>query len=480
MSYKISNNICFLLKSTSKSPLIIYDVVDEKINKYNIFFSKYNESIKKYVDSFSSYDKKEIFDIYNQLDKIKILNNYFNLNERNAFIIRENYIDNRYLFYVLNIDGKIICENIDVCQEKTDFLIYNIYNVIIRENKINSNKYYLILIINLFKILKKNGIFLFSLNEYFTNITIELIYILSNLFKKVYLIKDFPLIIVCFDFLSGDSLLTIDDIKECINYEKFKIYPKNNLDKFLLFITNNMNSSIKTNKLFFKGDIQKYTNNKILDLYGILSKDNDKQLSIFFNINTILKYSSFVFNDKIIQITNYFFYQDFLFIKYILENINLNKCLEIGMTNIVVLLTIILVKYNKKCNNHIKIIISNDNDKNNLKSTFYPLILLKNIRFISKSYQLIYNDYLKELQHQIDKKINYYDFIYIDGYDNNILKNNVIFIYASLLLKKDGIIIISNKTNDNIIKYNLEYFLNNPSFSEITTSQNILCYKKII
>jgi len=471
----MSNDIFFILKVSLKKPSFVLDTIDNKISKYNKIFNKYNKNIEKYINSFSSYVKRENFDVYNQLDKVNILNNYFDLDKNKAFLIRTNYVDTRYLFYILDINGRMICEDINLCNLKTNFLLQNTYEITINNKNIYSNRYYLELIINLFKILNKNGTMLFYLTGKFTEMTIELLYILSYLFKKVYLTKDFPMAIICINFLSYDSLLSISDIKEYYKHNTFKILPKNNLSKLLFFIKNNINNFIKTNNFYFKGNIELYNNKKILNLYEIVSHNRNK-ISLYFYINIILKYNSFVLNNKIVKVTNYFIVQDFLFIEYILKNINLNKCLEIGMTNILVLLTIITCKHKNK----IDLIIDNNTEYTVSSPNANPLILLKNIKYISNSYQLILNDYLEELLIHIDKKINYYDLIYIDGYDKKIIYNENIFIYAQLLLKKDGIILISNTTNSNIDRYNKEYFLNNSFFYKIITSQNILCYKKII
>jgi hypothetical protein len=292
---------------------------------------------------------------------------------------------------------------------------------------------------------------------------IEIIYLLSYLFKKVYIPKNDVLRVYCIGFLGNNSYLKAEDIQKCIEEKIFSISPKKDLKKLISIINKNIKYYNKLYKLFLNKKYELFIKRSLNDIYNIimLNKDNN-EIVLKFYIDIMDHYNMAYVNGKFIKVKNNLLHDDISTVQNILNKYNPLKCLEIGMTNNVILLCMLS---NKK--RQINVIVHNDK-KNNVKES---VTSLKEIRKITKKYNIIRNRYTNALLKESKKHVGYYDLIYID---NNEYRNLTLldFKYVQMLLKKNGILIIGKTYSDN-------YLSNSDNYETLTSSSNLLYYKKI-
>ncbi len=474
----MKQNIFFIINTPNVKPVMKFNMtsdIDDKIIKYQKNLSKLNNTIERYRKLPLNIKDKNLINVYDMLESRLFYDNYFNVDINKSYLIRAEYDDkfDKYMFYLYDWSYKLISNNLEHYKgKKSNYVFQNQYSSSMykklkgismcdKENFLI--KYYLKTFLYLFNALEDGGVLYFDLNSYCNPLTIEYIYILSYLFKKLYFIN--PYSIYCVGFLGKKSKITKNDIIKCIKNKEFSIMNKKNLKELLFYINNSVKIIGKKYDLIYKKEYEKYINIKILDLYDVV-KLKDNVISLNFYIKTILQYNCYLLNNKIIKLNNSIGVNDIDFLKLYLKNISLNNSLLIGMTNPIILFTL-LINQKKK---HKKVEIISDTIINSID-------LLKSIKYISNLYEIKYGNYSLELVKQIERSTNYYDFIYIDGYEKKY--KNVDFVYASILLKKNGIIMISNTFDLNIQKYDETYFLYNTQFEKIPFTHQFLCYKKI-
>lgn len=223
------------------------------------------------------YDLLEIFNTLNIVD-------YFFYKNINCLHISENYIDSNYCIDFLrenqkneHINFQDINEEIynTINDKRYDFIFYEIKNF----NFENLN-YYVLNIIQVLMILLKyqsnNGICVVKINHIFHKPIIDIIYILSSVYEKVYIIKPNTSNITTFDKYIVCKNFILDDIKKEI-YKKYYF-------KFATFISvysQNSNTNISS---IINYEIPSYFINKIDDINIIIGQQQLESIDQIINI----------------------------------------------------------------------------------------------------------------------------------------------------------------------------------------------------
>jgi hypothetical protein len=223
----------------------------------------------------------EFFEIFNTLNCFDILKN---INLKAAYF-GNNYSDITDCFDLLreNKEDSIVRfnENILFYKDKYEFIIFELDNLLLEDLNKNINLYIIYLIKNIIKILnhqQNNGICIIQLTHLFHLPIVELIYIISSLFEKIYVIKpnssnitDYSKYLVCKYFINNESKA------EIYKYYTFK------LNELLLYYYKNSSTNIIS---ILNISLPYYFLNKIDDINVIIGQ---QQLECFDQIINIFK-----------------------------------------------------------------------------------------------------------------------------------------------------------------------------------------------
>jgi hypothetical protein len=276
----------------------IFENLSKDINPFEYIFSKIpgvNFSVSKLKPKSNIfYDFLEIFNTLNICDNfynknincIHISKNYLDSIDGVSFF-RENKIKESLYFEEINdniFDNDNDNDNDNVFSEKKyDFIFYEIE----KHNLENLNSYIINLIqiiMIIFKYQQNNGVCLIKIGHIFHKPVIDILYILSSMYSKTYIIKpntsniiSFDKYIVCKNFI--------------LNEQNTEIY-KNNYLKFKNFLTSysinqkqkpNTNQNIHISKII-DYDLPYYFMNKIDDMNIIIGQQQLESIDQIINI----------------------------------------------------------------------------------------------------------------------------------------------------------------------------------------------------
>ena len=256
-----------------------YEYIFSKVpgNKYSV--SKLNPKSNLF------YDLLEIINTLNLLD-------YFLNKTIKSLHISENYIDSNQCIDFLRENQKnesINFENINaeiyntINDKRYDFIFYEIKNIYFE----NLNDYILNLtqvLMILLKYQSNNGVCLIKINHIFHKPIIDILYILSSIYEKVYIIKPNTSNITIFDkYIVCRNFILDNNKKEIYKNYYFKlaqfisIYLQNN--------NNNNNNNINTNiSSIIDYEIPSYFMNKIDDMNIIIGQQQLESIDQIINI----------------------------------------------------------------------------------------------------------------------------------------------------------------------------------------------------
>ena len=271
--------------------------ISKDINPYEYIFSiipGYNFSVSKLKSKSSVfYDFLEIFNTLNVFDNfinksincIHISKNYLDSVE-SIELLRENKIDENLCFEEIHDD----IFN-DINEKRYDFIFYEIENTHLNDLN-NLNEYvvdFIKIVMIIFKYQKNNGNCLIKIGHVFHKPIIDILYILSSMYEKIYIIKP-----------NTSNIITFEKYIVCKNFllnETNNEYYKDNYFRLAQFISN-YSIGINTNiSKIIDCEIPYYFINKIDDMNIIIGQQQlesiDQIINIFKNKNKEDKIESF-------------------------------------------------------------------------------------------------------------------------------------------------------------------------------------------
>ena len=441
----------------------LYNLYDKQKYEISQLF-KNNEQVKKY------FNKNDPF-LFNTL-QILFKRNNFNINK--CVCLRSDDLIN---FNLVNFKGNIICEKIETCNKKYEYILQNMISVEMF-NKIKNMKhcqredfifnYKIKYISYFFDILEIGGSVLIGVFNFCNPNTINIIYLLSLMFEKIILFSG--TYIYCQGFLYLNSEITKEQILNLID-KSFTITNKKDIDNFIDYINNNIQENVKINKKLLNLEFDNYIGDVIEKFFLKLDEANiNPNDEILENIKIdLIKNQRRIFIDtKVKKIHSAIKSPEMeLIIKTIVDN-NFKKCLEIGMAFGVSAISILS---NKKCN----LISIDPNQSTQWESNGVKLV--KSLGY-EKRHELIEKKSYEALPELLKNNKGLFDFIFIDGW-HTFDYTLVDFFYSNLLLKINGIIIIDDAMHFGVSSF-VKYLNKNYLFyKKIDSIKTIAIYKKI-
>jgi len=281
---EIINQLNCLIQTNDS--FIVFENLLKAINPYEYIFSK----IPGFKSSVSKLKTKTnlFYDLLEIINTLNILESFLNKNIKSLHI-SENYIDSNKCIDFLRENQKnenINFENINeeiyntINDKRYDFIFYEIKNSYFE----NLNDYILnitqVLMI-LLKYQSNNGVCLIKINHIFHKPIIDILYILSSVYEKVYIIKPNTSNITMFDKYIVCKNFILDDIKK-------EVY-KNYYFKLAQFISIYLQNSIITDRninisSIIDYEIPSYFINKIDDMNIIIGQQQLESINQIINI----------------------------------------------------------------------------------------------------------------------------------------------------------------------------------------------------
>lgn len=276
------NKLKYLIKTDES--IILFKNLLKVINPYEYIFSNipgFKYSISKLTTkSALFYDLLEIFYTLNILDS-------FNNKNFKCLHISENYLDSNYAidFFRENQKNQHINFN-DINEEIYNTINdtrYDLFFYEIKPSSFDNLNYYILNIVQVLMILLKyqsnNGICLIKINHIFYKPIIDIIYILSSIYEKVYVIKPnssnittFEKYIICKNFIFNPIK------KELYKNYYFKLA---NFINIFLQKSNNNNVNIIS---ILNHEIPSYFINKINDINIIIGQQQLESIDQIINV----------------------------------------------------------------------------------------------------------------------------------------------------------------------------------------------------
>lgn len=277
---EIKNQLDLLIQKDNLS--IIFKNLVKNINPYEYIFSKVPGT--KYSVSKLNTKSNLFYDLLEITNTLNLFDSFFNKNIKSLHI-SENYIDSNQCIEFLRENQKnenINFENINeeiyntINDKRYDFIFYEIKNIDFE----NLNDYILTLtqvLMILLKYQSSNGVCLIKINHIFHKPIIDILYILSSIYEKVYIIKPSTSNITTFDKYIVCRNFVLDDTKKEI-YKKY--YFK--LAQFIsVYLQNNNNINISS---IINYEIPSYFINKIDDMNIIIGQQQLESIDQIINI----------------------------------------------------------------------------------------------------------------------------------------------------------------------------------------------------
>jgi hypothetical protein len=276
------NQLKYLIKTDES--VVLFKNLLKIINPYEYVFSNipgFKYSISK-LNTKSSlfYDLLEIFHTLN------ILDSFYNKNLKSLHI-SENYIDSNYSidFFRENqknehVNFEYINEEIynTINEKRYDFIFYEISS-----NNFENLNYYILNICQILMILLKyqcnDGVCLIKINHIFYKPIIDILYILSSLYEKVYIIKPNSSNITTFDKYIICKNFILNPIKK----EIYKNYYFRLAHFISLYSQKNNNNDLNILSIL-NHEIPSYFINKIDDINIIIGQQQLESIDQIINI----------------------------------------------------------------------------------------------------------------------------------------------------------------------------------------------------
>lgn len=313
--YHYLNNVLRQIEEVKKKDnMINYDLIYKISNPYEFIFSnvpglKYSVSKLKPLNNIF-YIFMEILVNFNILDffnNVEIKTYFYGKNISSTIecmnMLREDYND---IYQFHGEISQVTCEDFNSSEKKSfDFMFFELKNYL---NEDQTNEYIISMIRCLQRILiyqKKNGICVIKLNNLFYKPMIEILYILTNLYDKTYVVKmnttnivNGEQIIVCKNFIQNDEYwVEHDSIKYLAFAQKLQLQLDNITESNIINPNNIIIESIIDNKLpyYFINKIEDSNVNighsqiEQLDLilYMIKNKNRDEKIETIKKNNII-------------------------------------------------------------------------------------------------------------------------------------------------------------------------------------------------
>lgn len=445
------------------------NLIDNSIfKKYDILKNKF------YSQKFNNFTNK-IINIENTIfNNSNYFLDIFNINFNDSIFIRADFDDNKLNYYIEQNNKKY---NILSYNKKTNSIIQNnmsesMYNFLKNKNNCDTqnflNEYILNCITYFFDILNINGNVFFTFFNYCDIVPINIIYLLSSMFKKIIIYEGNY--IYCSHFLNNNSSISKNDILKCIQNKTFNLDNRPNLDQFVKYLNDIFIYKNNLLTLFIDEKYDEYIDIKLNEMYNILLyRKVDKDILEFFykKIINILK-RSFI-NNKLINVHSSIKELEGNFISDVIQKYKFKKCLEVGMAFGISAFYILSNKFTK--------LISIDPNQSTQWNN-NGINLLKEFNY-SDRHKCIQKKSYEALPQLLKKKgEKYFDFIFIDGW-HTFDYTLVDFFYSNLLLKIGSIIIIDDALHDGV-KVCVNYLNSNYTFFKKLESPNtVACYQKI-
>jgi hypothetical protein len=233
-------NYAYNIKMDDDPSYNSYETVSELVNVYEYIFSKSGSKFsvsKLKVNSNLFYDLIEVASTLNIFDKINTQMNTLHISKNYSDsveclkLLRATHSDE--ITYIETIEDNDISKNIN--SEKYDFLFFETDNTSIQKYIIT----FIEAIMTILKYQNNNGFSIIKINYTFHRPIIELLYFLSSVYEKVYIIKpsasniiNFDKYIVCTNFILNET--NINQYK--LNYYKLFVFLKKNENKNIISI----------------------------------------------------------------------------------------------------------------------------------------------------------------------------------------------------------------------------------------------------
>jgi hypothetical protein len=255
-------NVDYLLKLINP-----YDFIFSIIPNTNFSISKLKQKTRIFYDILEIINMLSIFEKHkNSLNFITISTNHHDINSCYE-LFREKYSDNLYNYIELNIS---IYEEIK--KYKYDIIFYEIEDVYFS----NLNNYVLKLIDILLLILKtqtKNGTTIIKISYIFHKPVIDILYLLTSIYEKVYIVKpntsnimSYEKYIVCKNFILNEEMIKTYSLYITKLAEIKKKYKNNNI------------------KYIIDKDMPCFYTNKIDDINNIIGQQQLETFDLVINI----------------------------------------------------------------------------------------------------------------------------------------------------------------------------------------------------
>ena len=461
INYKITNKK-LLDKYTNNK------IYDEYINllKDILLKRKNDKDISYYFKSirFLSFGNNVKSPIIDYLIKILDIKNYYSYYSYNPDNINKLNTKNITMSYFINNEKNAF--KLDMFNCKSSDLLY--------KHKVNFIK-------NIFKKLNNgDNIIFYSDNHCNDNYGINLYYILSLIFEKVFILN--TKIVFCLNYNKKSKY-----IKYITDYDDTKnvyldIEPKPDIDDFKKYLINIYQSYIKLYKLILKKDEDKI----FIETYNFYTsfmkdtfiKENDKEnlYHIYleqFIIETFRRlYLTNNKNSKEVKIHSAIKKDEGREIQKIIKKYKFKKCLEIGMA------FGISAFYILTANKNVSLISIDPFQKDPKQWDSSGLNLIKKLEIEEKHHFIEDKSYIALPQLLNTYGENYFDFIFIDGwhtFDYTLID----FFYADKLLRKDGIILIDDALHKGVEKFVKYIETNYKNYKKLATSVTQACFIKI-
>ena len=335
------------------------------------------------------------------------------------------------------------------------------------------HKYNLKKLLLCFDYLEPNGNFVFKIENYCTNESIDLIYLCLCLFEEIVLFDGFY--ICCRHFNPQIDRQTLNKLSTFTIQDKSQL---NELEKYLV-------KSIKFNNHILNLII----NLKLDELYNVYYIEYYKFISSSLNI-----VDQKCIDEMLIELNHFFVSQlkksynknsgtlqkikagigevEGNYLRKVLKPKNIKKCMEIGLAMGISTLNILSVVYK-----HGGTLLSIDpNQSGKWKNMGKKLIINAGL---GKYHKIIEDKSYNAMPKLLEKEANSYDFIFIDGwhtFDYTLLD----FFYADKLLKVNGIIVVDDALHPGVNK-TLKYIDTNYKdyYKKLESPKTFGAYKKI-
>ena len=467
----------FLLKRDCNECKITFQKPKNYIRNKKDFkqYENLKENYKKNFKEFEEKDRKRIDKLLNVLPSDTAINLLKVRKENTVEIIPEKG-DFNITDYNSNkkVNKKKKYKNIISLKIGRDIYLQILKNTsCIREK--NLHKYNLKKLLMIYKYLENDGNFVFKIENYCNNESIELIYLCLCLFKEIVIFNGFYL--CCREF---EPIITEKNFEKLINKD-FVVENKPKLKELESYLIKSIQFTNKIYELIIKLKLDELYEIFYLEYYKFISTNPDfvkdgclNEVLVYLNkfFITELKKSFNTNSGKIQKLKAGIGPREGRFLQSILKSKNMKKCMEIGLAMGVSALNILSTIYK-----HGGTLVSIDPNQSGKWDNMGKKLIVNS--GLGKYHKIIEDKSYNAMPELLKKEEGTYDFIFIDGwhtFDYTLID----FFYADKLLKIGGLIVVDDALHDNV-KKTLKYLDTNycDFYKKIESPPTFGAYKKI-